>query len=120
MTGAGEQDGYFLSRHLVSDGWIVHDATRRVNDLNFDDLPAEAHSRLHVHQIDLLEPSAIFDLIIETGPDEFYNLAGQSSVSKSFSDPLYRWQTNAEAVVPSARVYKKEQPAYALLSGFIY
>jgi GDPmannose 4,6-dehydratase len=110
VTGAGGQDGYFLSRHLVSDGWIVHATARRVNNLNFDDLPAEAHSRLHVHQIDLLEPSAIFDLIIQTRPDEFYNLAGQSSVSKSFSDPLYTWQTNAEAVVHLLECIRKNSP----------
>ena len=110
VTGAGGQDGYFLSRHLVSDGWIVHATTRRANDLDFDDLPAEANSRLHVHQIDLLQPSAIFDLIIQTRPGEFYNLAGQSSVSKSFSDPLYTWQTNAEAVVHLLECIRRNSP----------
>ena len=99
ITGASGQDGYFLTGRLLSEGWSVHALTRRPEALRFDDLSAAANSRLHVHQIDLLERGPVFDLISRTQPDEVYNLAGQSSVSKSFSDPLYTWQTNAEAVV---------------------
>src|SRR5712691_5908117 len=99
VTGAAGQDGYFLTERLLGEGWIVHATARDTGTLKLDDLPAEAEARLHIHQIDLLQPASIFDLIVSAQPDEFYNLAGQSSVSKSFSDPLYTWQTNAEAVV---------------------
>jgi len=99
VTGAGGQDGYFLTRRLLAEGWVVQAIARRLEALDFDDLPAEARSRLHICQVDFLQPQAIFDLVIRIQPDEFYNLAGQSSVSKSFADPLYTWRTNAEAVV---------------------
>jgi GDPmannose 4,6-dehydratase len=99
VTGVGGQDGYFLTERLLDDGWVVHATARRVGGLSLDDLSARAKSRLHLHQIDLLQPQQVFDLIVQTQPNEFYNLAGQSSVSKSFSDPLYTWRTNAEAVV---------------------
>jgi GDPmannose 4,6-dehydratase len=99
ITGAAGQDGYFLTERLVNEGWLVHATARRADLLKLDHLPAEARSRLHPHEIDLLNPQPLFDLIVRTQPDEFYNLGGQSSVSKSFSDPLYTWRTNAEAVV---------------------
>jgi GDPmannose 4,6-dehydratase len=99
VTGVGGQDGYFLTERLLDEGWMVHGTARRVDGLQLRDLAARARARLHLHQIDLLQPQQMFDLIVQTQPDEFYNLAGQSSVSKSFSDPLYTWRTNAEAVV---------------------
>lgn len=99
ITGASGQDGYFLTEHLLRDGWVVHATTRTPDALRFSNLPAETLSRLHVHQIDLLHTESLHDLIVSTRPEEFYNLAGQSSVSKSFADPLYTWRTNAQTVV---------------------
>jgi GDPmannose 4,6-dehydratase len=110
ITGAGGQDGYFLTERLLSEGWIVHALARRAEALRFEGLSAEANSRLRIHQIDLLERRPVFDLINSTQPDEFYNLAGQSSVSKSFSDPLYTWQTNAEAVVHLLECIRNNSP----------
>ncbi len=110
VTGAGGQDGYFLTEHLLREGWVVHANARRPEALEFDDLSAAAQSRLHTYQIDLLQPQPVLDLIIRTRPDEFYNLAGQSSVSKSFSDPLYTWQTNAETVVHLLECIRTNSP----------
>jgi GDPmannose 4,6-dehydratase len=99
ITGASGQDGYFLTERLLREGWVVHATTRTPQALRSFDLPDAVKSRLHIHQIDLLNPDALDDLISRTRPDEFYNLAGQSSVSKSFADPLYTWRTNAQTVV---------------------
>jgi GDPmannose 4,6-dehydratase len=99
VAGAGGQDGYFLTERLLRDGWLVHATIRPGPIPNFEHLSQDSQSRLRVHQIDLLSPQPMFDLISTVQPDEFYNLAGQSSVSKSFSEPLYTWQTNAESVV---------------------
>jgi GDPmannose 4,6-dehydratase len=84
---------------LLDEGWIVHGIARQVADLGADVLPPEQRSRLFLHQSDLIEPASIFELIKQIQPAEFYNLAGQSSVSRSFTDPLYTWRTNAEFVV---------------------
>jgi GDPmannose 4,6-dehydratase len=110
VTGIGGQDGYFLTEQLLEDGWVVHATARRMNGLPLRDLAARAKSRLRLHSVDLLQPQQVFDLIVQTQPDEFYNLAGQSSVSKSFSDPLYTWQTNAEAVVHLLECIRKQSP----------
>ena len=99
VTGAGGQDGYFLTQRLLSEGWTVHAVARRPDTFPIPEFSADETARLHVHTNDLREPQAIFELIAGIQPDEFYNLAGQSSVSKSLTDPLYTWRTNAEAVV---------------------
>jgi GDPmannose 4,6-dehydratase len=110
VTGAGGQDGYFLTKRLLVDGWLVHATVRRRDNFPLSDLAAQSNSRLRLHQIDLLQPQEVFELIVQTQPDEFYNLAGQSSVRASFSDPLYTWRTNAEAVVHLLECFRKNSP----------
>jgi GDPmannose 4,6-dehydratase len=110
VTGAGGQDGYFLTRRLLSDGCIVHAIVRQTPMSGVESLPDEYRTRLRVLQVDLLKPQLMFDLIKEVQPAEFYNLAGQSSVSQSFSDPLYTWQTNADGVVHLLECIRKNSP----------
>lgn len=110
VAGAGGQDGFFLTERLLADGWSVHGTSRRASDADFEHLAGDMKARFSLHQIDLLKPQPMFDLISSTQPDEFYNLAGQSSVSKSFSDPLYTWQTNAESVVHLLECIRKNSP----------
>ena len=110
VTGAAGQDGYFLVERLLSDGWSVHATARRFDAVTFSELPAEAKKRLRLHQIDLLQPQPLFALIARIQPNEIYNLGGQSSVSKSFSDPLYTWQTNAETVVHLLECLRNDSP----------
>jgi GDPmannose 4,6-dehydratase len=110
VTGAGGQDGYFLIERLLRDGWLVHGTSRQDASPEFDSLPGDMRSHLHLHQIDLLRPQPLFELIEHAQPDEFYNLAGQSSVSKSFSDPLYTWRTNTESMVHLLECIRKASP----------
>ena len=110
VTGANGQDGYFLTARLLEDGWLVHATIRPDSNAGFGYLSGEVKSRLRVHQIDLLSPKPMLDLITQAQPDEFYNLAGQSGVVKSFSDPLYTWQTNAESVVHLLECIRKNSP----------
>jgi GDPmannose 4,6-dehydratase len=113
VTGANGQDGYFLVQRLLSEGWSVHGIVRRNSGVTFKELeeqPSAGSHRLHLHDCDLLQPGPIFDLIAKLQPDELYNLAGQSSVRASFSDPFYTWQTNAEAVVHLLECVRKNSP----------
>jgi GDPmannose 4,6-dehydratase len=110
VAGAGGQDGYFLAERLLRDGWFVHATIRPGPIPGFKHLSEDLQSRLRLHQIDLLRPQPIFDLISAIQPDEFYNLAGQSSVSKSFSEPFYTWQTNTESVVHLLECLRKNSP----------
>lgn len=113
VTGATGQDGYFLVRRLLDDGWTVHAAVRD------PDTAAELFGRpegLVAVRADLGEPERLAALVAELQPEELYNLAGESSVQSSFSDPRRTWETNAHVVVhlldavratsPQTRVYQ--------------
>lgn len=96
VIGASGQDGYFLTRSLLAEGKVVHAIVRRPEARNELSPLGQAASTLHVHEVDLTEPSKLVDLLAEVQPEEVYNLAGQSSVSRSFSEPRLTWLTNAE------------------------
>lgn len=115
VTGAVGQDGFLLTERLLRDGLTVHATVR--TESGTDELSRLAESdRLRVRVIDLCTPGLVASLVEEVRPDEFYNLAGQSSVSASFADPSGTWRTNADAVQemleairlysPSARFYQ--------------
>ena len=111
VTGASGQDGYLLTRRLLAEGWTVHATVRKPDALRALSSSSEGEpGRLHVHAIDLLNPSGLLDLIAALQPTEFYNLAGQSSVSVSFIDPLYTWHTNAGIVAGLLEHLRRHSP----------
>jgi GDPmannose 4,6-dehydratase len=97
VTGASGQDGYLLTQRLLADGVRVHATV--LSEAGVDQLRVlDPGGDLVVHRIDLCQPMALTRLVAEIRPDEMYNLAGQSSVSASFTDPSNTWRTNADAV----------------------
>jgi len=98
VIGASGQDGYFLTERLLDEGWSVHATVRQPEALAVLAESEKTCGRLHIHQGELTDPQNIFDLIAHERPEEIYNLAGQSSVSQSFGDPLLSWRTNADFV----------------------
>jgi GDPmannose 4,6-dehydratase len=111
VIGASGQDGYYLTERLLGEGWNVHATTRRPASL--DDLVRASSSggRLRVHAVELTEPASLFDLIERERPAEVYNLAGQSSVSRSFSEPLRTWATNADFIAGLLEVLRERSPS---------
>jgi len=98
VIGASGQDGYFLTRSLLAEGKLVHAILRRPEARNELSTLRHASTTMHVHEVDVAQPAKLLDLIAEVQPEEVYNLAGQSSVSRSFSEPRLTWLTNAEFV----------------------
>jgi GDPmannose 4,6-dehydratase len=110
VTGAGGHDGYFLTRLLLVEGMEVH-ATVRPGAVRAElEGLAGARERLTIHEVDLLSPGLLLRWIEENRPGEFYNLAGQSSVSKSFEDPLYTWRTNVDFVSHLLETVRQKSP----------
>jgi len=110
VTGAAGQDGFYLTRRLLHDGYVVHGTIRRHRPTG---TPASAPMDpvVVVHELDLEEPSGHARLIAELRPDEFYNLAGMSSVAASFVDPGAAWRTNANAVEAMLDAVRDHSPA---------
>ena len=120
VTGATGQDGYFLVRRLLADGWTVYATVRDVAAAVelFGETP-----QLHVVRRDLAEPAPLAALVGDVRPDEMYNLAGESSVAGSFVDPRATWETNAHAVVHLLDAIRKDSPGtrfYQASSGEMF
>jgi GDPmannose 4,6-dehydratase len=110
VTGASGQDGYFLTERLLNENSKVHAAVRRPEALGRLAQSEVAHGRLQIHPVELQSPQKLFDLIAQIQPDEIYNLAGQSSVSHSFTDPGIAWRTNADFVAELLECVRLESP----------
>lgn len=84
VTGINGQDGSYLVERLLADGYEVHGLVRP------EDLAADARTTpgLTTHHGDLLQSDHIAGLIREIQPDEIYNLAGISSVARSWAEPV--------------------------------
>jgi GDPmannose 4,6-dehydratase len=95
VTGATGQDGYYLVRRLLDDGWTVHAAVR---DLDAAEATFGRRERLHAVRRDIRDPGPLVALVGDVRPEELYNLAGASSVSESFADPRGTWESNADVV----------------------
>ena len=97
ITGITGQDGAYLSQLLLSKGYEVHGTVRRSSSINTERIDSliSQHSesnQLNLHYSDLLDSSSITNLLNNVQPDEVYNLAAQSHVSVSFSNPIFTTQ----------------------------
>lgn len=110
VTGATGQDGYYLVRQLLDEGLAVHAVVRDRRRCDAI-LGLPRADKLTIHEVDLSDAEGYRDVIASTRPDEFYNLAGQSSVSASFADPTATWRTNADAVQVMLDAIREDSPA---------
>ena len=90
ITGVSGQDGGYLAEQLLAGGDEVHGLVRE------QDRPAPiamggavpSLDEAHLHVTDLTDTAALTALIKDIGPDEIYNLAGMSSVARSWAEPV--------------------------------
>lgn len=100
ITGVSGQDGAYLARRLLQDGYRVVGAYRRSASNNLwrlDELGVAEHVELV--PFELLEFGNIQRAIERVQPDEVYNLAAQSYVGTSFEQPLYTADVDAMGVM---------------------
>jgi GDPmannose 4,6-dehydratase len=91
ITGITGQDGAYLARLLLNEGYGVYGTYRRTSSENFwrlDYLNLRDNPNLHLVECDLLDLAANIRLIQEVQPHELYNLAAQSFVGVSFDQPI--------------------------------
>lgn len=102
ITGITGQDGAYLTRLLLSKGYVVHGVKRRSSSFNtgrIEDIyhdPHESGVPLNLHYGDMTDATNLIRLVQETQPDEIYNLAAQSHVQVSFETAEYT--ANADAI----------------------
>ena len=97
ITGITGQDGAYLAELLLEKGYEVHGTVRRSSSINTDRINKllseySDNNQLSLHYSDLLDSSSITNLLNYIRPDEIYNLAAQSHVSVSFTNPILTTQ----------------------------
>ena len=91
ITGITGQDGAYLADLLLNKGYEVHGIKRRSSSHNtgrIDQLHKERPDDFIMHYGDMTDHVSLTKAIIESRPDEIYNLAAQSHVKVSFDNPV--------------------------------
>ena len=97
ITGVTGQDGSYLAELLLDKGYEVIGMVRRSSTVNFERI-AHLQDRLTLVNGDLLDEVSIINVLRDHRPSEVYNLAAQSFVQTSFSQPVLTGETTALGV----------------------
>ena len=128
ITGVTGQDGYYLTKLLLSKGYTVHGTVRRSSTFNtsrIENLISENKNtgKLQLYYSDLLDSSSLNSLITKIDPDEVYNLAAQSHVAVSFENPVFTSQTGTLgpiSILEAIRASGKKIKFYQASSSEMY
>jgi GDPmannose 4,6-dehydratase len=115
ITGITGQDGSYLAEFLLAKGYQVYGMVRRTSHHSFERIE-HLLDRLSVVTADLLDQHSLTVVLQDVRPDEVYNLAAQSYVPASWSQPVLTGEFTALGVTrmleairlahPSARFYQ--------------
>ena len=97
ITGVTGQDGSYLADFLLERGYRVVGMVRRTSTINFDRLK-HIQDRIEIVQGDLLDQMSLIGILSEYKPQEVYNLAAQSFVPTSFTQPVLTGEFTALGV----------------------
>ena len=87
ITGITGQDGSYLAELLLDKGYRVVGLARRSSTLNFERI-AHIQDRIELISGDLTDENSLFAVLEACEPVEVYNLAAQSFVQTSWSQPI--------------------------------
>jgi GDPmannose 4,6-dehydratase len=115
ITGVTGQDGSYLAELLLSKGYEVVGVVRRTSHHSYERIE-HLLDRIEIVAADLLDQHSLTVVLQETRPDEVYNLAAQSYVPTSWSQPVLTGEFTALGVTrileairlvhPSAKFYQ--------------
>ena len=97
ITGVTGQDGSYLAEFLLSQGYKVVGMVRRTSTINFDRIQ-HIQDQIEIAQGDLLDQMSMIGILQEYRPQEVYNLAAQSFVPTSFTQPVLTGEFTALGV----------------------
>ncbi len=97
ITGITGQDGSYLAEFLLSKGYQVYGLVRRSSTVNYDRIQ---HIQDHLTLIsgDMLDQTSMQEALIQAEPEEVYNLAAQSFVQTSWTQPVFTGDVTALGV----------------------
>ncbi len=107
ITGITGQDGSYLAEFLLEQGYDVVGMVRRSSTINFHRI-AHIQDRITLASGDLADQMSLVHILEEHKPDEVYNLAAQSFVQTSWSQPVFTGEVTGLGVtrmLDAIRIY---------------
>ncbi len=98
IFGITGQDGSYLAELLLDRGYEVTGVTRRVS-VNTTERISHILPKVNIVEGDITDAFNVMKIIEDAQPDEIYNLAAQSHVGTSFSQPSLTWDVTAGGVL---------------------
>ncbi len=110
ITGITGQDGSYLAELLLEKGYEVWGMVRRASTESYERLE-HLRDRLNFVQGDLLDQPSLTAALQAAEPDEVYNLAAQSFVPTSWSQPVLTAEFTAVGVTRLLEAIRQVNPA---------
>ena len=111
ITGITGQDGSYLAELLLEKGYKVYGLVRRSSTVTFERIE-HIVDRLELLSADLSDQNSLFYALEACQPDEVYNLAAQSFVQTSWTQPVLTGDVTALGVtrmLEAIRIFDRER-----------
>lgn len=109
VTGITGQDGSYLADFLLEKGYEVFGLVRRSSTVNFERI-RHIQDRVTILSGDLLDENSLVTAMSEAEPHEVYNLAAQSFVPASWTQPGLTGEATALGVMRLLEAVRRVKP----------
>jgi len=109
ITGITGQDGSYLAEFLLEKGYRVVGIVRRSSTTPYERI-AHLVDRVELLSADLLDQTSLMDVMAAVKPDEIYNLAAQSFVATSWTQPVLTGEFTGLGVTRMLEAMKRAVP----------
>ena len=121
ICGISGQDGSYLADFLIKRGYDVCGTSRDAEMSPFDNLVSLGiREKVHCLSMNLIDFRSVMQVLMETDPNEIYNLARKSSVGLSFQLPVETLESIAFGtlnLLEAIRFMKPDVRLYNAASG---
>ncbi|NMB56442.1 GDP-mannose 4,6-dehydratase [Candidatus Beckwithbacteria bacterium] len=122
ITGITGQDGSYLAEFLLNKGYQVYGLTRRSSTPSYDRI-SHIVDKIELLSGDLFDQHSLIEAVKASNPDEVYNLAAQSFVKASWSQPVLTGDFTGLGVtrmLEAVRLVKPEAKFYQASSSEMF
>jgi len=116
VTGVTGQDGSYLAEFLLGKGYKIYGLIRRSSVEKFERI-APFMDDIELVEGDLTDQSSLDGVISAVQPDEVYNMAAQSFVPVSYSQPVLTGDVTGLGVIRILEAIRKHHPQAKFLQA---
>src|ERR1051325_7575668 len=116
ITGVTGQDGSYLAELLLEKGYEVYGMLRNIRRESHQRLAGVA-ARIHLVEADLTDQTSLDRVLQQVRPDELYNLAGQTFVPVSWSQPLLTMEITGMGALRLLEALRRHSPKTKFLQA---